>query len=582
VSWFEKFYPNWFGQCQSKCRKSPPFFVQTITILVMKKILAFGSVLLFATACNSTPTISNPEVEASIPSELNLSDPVAVQKAALKLWRKPIAKGSCSGCHGPDFFDLARIGSSDATITRRALADTATRSEAKALVQVVKNLRQKHKLPTENPLEFRPFQPGGAILPGATPVERDIAMGRQLERLEPTLMGARIDSLEAAKRAKDEMLKLDLRSIQIGIAYPRWSADLFHGADHGTMNDWISDVARVARPDTMSAWRALEDEYLSDPSNENFWRMYAAVDTLTAMKDITQDEAVQFSANKFKATLIGQHLLRTQALGRKDATQGALAFSYLQNSDYANVLKTAEFLPGKEIWGVGDATRALLGGAGLEKNPSRTDVISKGFPNFVADSIDPNMTVQNNEQAMRVSWFWLGFTVDPSLNRVSGSNSTKSAEYLVASLIQERMFLHNSFMTHQRMLHQGFTPEGTYKGKPKFTVNYGYFIGYNRQHLNWNEAKFGNVDPALKSVQQNLWTRFTLNGFRMSLYLYLDTLNAMTPTELVKEKLLETQKGTNIISSTYAVLTDGLNFYQPEHKAADNALIQQVISKLGF
>jgi hypothetical protein len=556
---------------------------------MLKLVIPFFALVLVV-ACGGTPTPepgspspANPSPASPSPGNPVISsDPVAAHQAALTLWRKPIPKGSCSACHGPDFFDLARIGSSDATIIRRALADSATPDEAAALVQAVKNLRVKHNLPLENPLEFRPFQPGGALLAGATPIERDIALGRQLERLQPTLMGARIDSLGAAQRARDEMLSVDLRSMPVGIAYPRWSADVFNGAAHGTMNDWVSDVARVAPPESLSAWRALEDAYLANPSNEHFWRMYAAVDALTAMKDITQAEAIRFASNKFKATLIGQHLLRTQALGRGDAMQGPLAFSYLQTSPYQNLLKTTEFLPGKEIWEVGDLTRAVLGGAGLEKTSVKTDALAKGFPNFVADSLDAGLSVEDNEQAMRLAWFWLGFTIDPSVNRISGSNSTKVSEYLVASLIEERMFLHNAFMTHQRMLHQGFTAGGTYKGNPKFTLNYSYFIGYNRQRLNWNESKFVKFDPALKSAQQDLWTRFTLNGFRMSLYLYLETLNAMTPAELAKEKLLETQKGTTLISTTYTVLTDSLNYYQPEHKIADDALIQRVVTKLGF
>ncbi|MFM2399403.1 MAG: hypothetical protein RL341_1560, partial [Pseudomonadota bacterium] len=49
---------------------------------------------------------------------------------ALTLWRNDDLakhpKGSCAGCHGADFFDLARIGSTSEDLARRAKIDGAS------------------------------------------------------------------------------------------------------------------------------------------------------------------------------------------------------------------------------------------------------------------------------------------------------------------------------------------------------------------------------------------------------------------------------------------------------------------------
>ncbi len=129
----------------------------------------------------------------------------------MQLWRNGDLsrhpKGSCAGCHGVDFFDLARIGSTDEDIVRRAIGDGVTSEQAEALRRAVRAMREDMRLPATDARTFRPFQPGGApLLPEATgsarvvAVERDVAFGRSIEARLPTRFGARIDSLEDAHR----------------------------------------------------------------------------------------------------------------------------------------------------------------------------------------------------------------------------------------------------------------------------------------------------------------------------------------------------------------------------------------------
>ncbi len=545
--------------------------------------------LALLSACGSSPA---PE------PLVDLGDPTAVSQTALNLWRKQQVKGSCSGCHGADFYDLARIGSSDFTIHRRATGDGASENEAKALVQAIHNTREKFQLAAENPLEFRPFQPGGAPLPGSTSIERDIALGHQLETLTPTLMGARVDSLEKAKSACSEMLAINLRSMPTGIIYPRWSSDAFNGTEMATMNDWVSDIAREPIPEKRLEWQALQSAYLKNPSDQNFWKMYAAVDTMTQPFAVTAGvDAINFTNQKFKAALIGQHLLRQEKISNSGFTQSKLAFSYLEKPEWQSIIKTSEFLPGNNLWEVGDNARTVLGNhnnmAGTDSQNAQKVLEARGFPKFVVDSVNAERSSFVHEEEVRLAWFWIGFTIDPSFARVSGSNSTKVGEYMIASLLNVNMHLHDSFFTNMRLCAKGILPEGNYKSTPAFKPDYGYFLGYGREILKWNWSKGDPIIPeAQKLEQQNLWHKFTANGFRMSLYLYLDTLEHFDAAGLAKERVwvlggdgiygVNPATGKSDDRAPWIPMQHHFTTYEPENASTDMALIAKVTAKLSL
>jgi hypothetical protein len=558
--------------------------------MVLRQFFAISVLtVLFLSACGSNPVLE-PLVD--------LGDPTAVSQTALNLWRKQQVKGSCSGCHGADFYDLARIGSSDFTIHRRATTDGATENEAKALVQAIHNAREKYQLVAENPLEFRPFQPGGAALPGNTTVERDIALGHQLETITPTLMGSPVDSLEKAQNACNEMLAINLRSMPTGIVYPRWSSDAFQGTEMATMNDWVSDIAREPKPENRLEWQALQSAYLENPSDQNFWKMYAAVDSMTQPFAVATDaEAINFTNEKFKAALIGQHMLRQEKVSNSSFIQGKLAFSYLEKPEWQGIIKTSEYLPGNNLWEVGDNARKVLGNhnnmAGVDVTNARKVLEARGFPKFAVDSVNADRSSFVHEEEVRLAWFWIGFTMDPSFARVSGSNSTKVGEYMIGSLLEANMHLHDSFFTNMRLCAKGILPEGNYKSTPAFKPDYGYFVGYGREMLRWNWNKGDPIIPdAQKLEQQNLWHRFTANGFRMSLYLYLNTLEHLDAAGLALEREwvlgkdgvygINPATGKTDDRAPWIPIQHHFKFYQPEQDSSDTALIAKVKTKLGL
>lgn len=558
---------------------------------------------------------------------------------ALRLWRNDDLsrhpKGSCAGCHGADFFDLARIGSTDTDIVRRAQIDGASADEAAALVQAVRKLRLDYRLPATDARRFRPFQPGGQVLlpdlseaPHLAAVRRDIAFGQQLQSLLPTWFGPRIGTMAEAERARDELLdlargsntaganprQLNLRNLPIGLSYPLWSADRHHGVAEGTLNDWLADIAHDPRPEFKAQWYALQDRWLADPSDENFWRMVDAVRTMTQVPLLgacTMDgmspalacgATDDFNRHKFVAALMGQHLMRQQAQGRNGFADGALAFAYLDTDPRFAFMRerpSPQFLP-NDLWEVGDSGRTML--ASSTRIGSFRDNLRKlGYPAFVVDSIDPDRTEAQEDQALRLAWFWIGFTFDPSFARIHASNSTQVGEYMVATLLDERMFMHNSFAAHMRLMASGFLPEANVVARTRparveqvakpFLMNYSYFIGYGRQRLNWNQnAQAGILFPqAMRDEQAALWQRFTANGFRAVSLLQTQALDREPlASDAAARERLRGMLEDRINPSTGAVtrgtlfsLRDNFSFYQPEHNAADDALLAALAAKAG-
>ena len=535
----------------------------------------------------------------------------AARERAMTLWRNGDPsrhpKGSCAGCHGADFFDLARIGSTDADVVRRATLDGATPDEAEALRAAIGHLREDLALPPTDARAFRPFQPGGAmLLPGlpgddhADPVRRDIAFGKGIEPRLPTLFGERIDSLEDAHRAARELLDIveganeaganpaltQLRDLPNGIPYPLWSADLHHG--EGTLNDWVADVAHEAPPGSRDAWFAVQDRYLDAPTRANFWRMYVAAEELVQTTQFghcahTGDYTFsvhacsasrRFSRAKFLSALIGQHQMRVPFDGRAEdlMDERALGFAYLTEDpafDFMLDRKGYQYLPAAP-WDIGDDARVMIHRS-KRVGSLREQLGTRGFPGFVVDSVGDARTTFVEEEDLRVAWFWQGFVMDPSFQRI-GEGTSRSAEYMVESFNNTNRFVHLSFSAHVRLVAKGFLQEANVERvnrqrhldlpTPRFRLDYSYFNGYGRPVLRWREdRKAGQLVPdALKDEQRALFHRMTANGYRMSLYLWLESMG----------------NGTEPKVENLDAILPHFDAYQPEHRDADVALLNRV------
>lgn len=523
-------------------------------------------------------------IQAGCPADVESN---ADEATALALWRKVGLKGSCSGCHGADYFDLARIGSSDATIMRRALADGATIAEANSLITAVKRTRTQLSIPVTDPLTFRPFQPGGELLAGARPLDRDFEFGKSLKTLQPFVMTPRTDgeptvnSLAAAKTALAELLALDLRTLKVGVAFPKWSSDFFNGNADGSLNDWIADLASEPATDAdRVTWRALQDAYLRDASDENFWAMFAAVDKYTTDLMPLASGAQSFTRQKFKSALLGQHLMRTQLRGRSGFVRGPVAFAYIETGPmralFENVasLKRFNYLPGGNMWEVGDDARATLGQQLTSPAaPVRDRLVALGMPQFVIDSVRADSRWRDAEEELRVSWFWLGFTFDQSLRRINGSNSTRSGEYMTASLLDAEMYFHQSFAAAKRVATQGTVAEklGT---TPIYAPHYSYSMAYGREILGWRTTPTGApiYPAAFRAEMEALWSQFVANHLRKDAYLYLEALQ--------NGSALRDANGVAIQDFPNCAALRHFAKYQPQFRVHDEALIYDLASSM--
>ena len=606
------------------------------------KRLSWASAVLALGLCSATLAQSGTSGSTTTAAQRHRDHQIA-----MTLWRNDIAakhpKGSCASCHGADFFDLARIGTPDTDIIRRAVIDGATPEEAEALRRAVLAMREQMRLPRTNPRQFRPFQPGGSVLRPELAsehwipanVQRDVAFAEQLRPLMPTWYGARIGTLAQAQRAREEMLdvargtntagantrRVQLRDLRVGFDYPLWSADKAHGAHEGTYNDWLSDLGFIPKPDQKVAWEALQNAYLANPNNHTFWAMYEAAGRMLQLAtplgactapspswaggaaNIRHETCARAEAGfkqKFKSALIGQHMLRMQAMGRlREFVNGPLAFAYLDTDARYRPLATTNWggrsmLP-SPLWEVGDLLgRVVLGGPDLKTlGPVSA---SLGLPKFVVDSIDANRSSHHEEQELRLAWMWLGFTFDPSFARMNAGNATRVGEYMVATLLDRKLFNHNAFMTHMRLMASTYLPEASTthdRASPTGVrrvandrlhevTHYSYFLAYSRNRLGSGHTAFTErgmpaPPPAAVDRATQLWSAQVSNGMRTTLILLRDELQNR-PQGLNRDWLQRTAADIQRAGAG-AWLTEfrqHWSTYQPQHAAADDALVQEV------
>jgi mono/diheme cytochrome c family protein len=186
-------------------------------------------------------------------------------------FRVPDKEGvACANCHAPDALDLAVIAYPDDAILRRAGLHVGP-EDAANIVDLVHAQRRRFNIGEACDRLWRPLQPGGEVLPGDTPREQDVAFGQELTDRGFKLATGRVETLADAYEVFDEMVATDLRRLPMGIPFPRWTEDGFNGDAHSTINDYLMGVGRV--PVDHDAWYALEDRYIRNPSQGNFFEV---------------------------------------------------------------------------------------------------------------------------------------------------------------------------------------------------------------------------------------------------------------------------------------------------------------------
>jgi hypothetical protein len=369
----------------------------------------------------------------------------------LKHWRKPDASGlACANCHAPDGIDLALLKFDDTTIRRRASphVDAAT---VEGVVKFINLVRKVNNITApKDPIEFRPFQPGGKVLPGATFAERDYNYQLELRKSLPTLGSGRIDTVEKAYKAKAELMAYNPRKHPIGIPFPRWAEDGFHGPAHATVNDWVPERPQVGKtPADNAALFALHDAYINDPSPQNLWAIQNAYGKITQAavfpdevgRTLT-DGAKSWSGTKQSAMMFGQHLLRMEHQGLDDsaARLGLPIMNSPTNEAFDPFFGLGNF-GNHSVIGPTDIPSGFL--AGLRPESRTPD----GFGRMLAT------------EGLLVEWWVLGWTFTPAL-----THTANWYEYFVQSIGGGRnsgqtMPTHQALIAWVMAMHRTFTPQ---------------------------------------------------------------------------------------------------------------------------
>ena len=457
----------------------------------------------------------------------------------LEAWRKPGATdagAACANCHAPDALDLAYFDFSDDDIRRRAAFHLEPEA-VERIVAFVHAQRTRYRIRPRDPRTHRPLQPGGDVLPGTTPAERDAAFGDMLAArglrfaTEPVLTRAE------ALAARDELLAVDLRGLPVGVAFNRWSEDPHSG--NATIADWLPDLPALPSGSAGALYDA-HDRYLADPTDAALVRLLGDTRALTSVP--FAGNGARLMEQKYASVLAAQHLFRDEV------TRGS-AWGRRPASAFFPVAMTRDNGP-NPVWEVGSFARdEKHGDVALPAHTLRR----------ISGSMRDEMT------AVRIPWFWAGWMFDVGLQRTNGSNATKSAEYLLHHLDDDfqtpgtgrgGMRVHAAFVVTKRILHEHEDP--AVPTADPFTTTYSNFSAYDRA---W---KWAPTDAARRAR----YVLMTENSFRLMLHLaeaHLEAGDAVNRAQVLR---------------TVDQMEDFFRWAETPHQAASLALAARVRAAL--
>jgi hypothetical protein len=433
---------------------------------------------------------------------------LTARQEGMEAWRRAGNHGNCAGCHSPDAFDLALIGYSDADITRRAL-DHVSAEDAGKIVRLVKAVRQDYGIERPlHPLHFRPLQPGQEVLPGATHTARDLAFANYLNDAVKLIWAKdRIESRAQAKAAQEQMLTLDLRKLRTGIPFDRWSEDHTRGAEHLSASEWLPMMGVQPKAGQASAWYALHDAYLADPTDANFWAYYTRIDEfLTPVEPAGYERGQAWSLLKYKSVQLAQHIMRHQSLAFPNPLAG-VAGTLAANRDTV--------LARNPLFRTGDHVRRFPLYADAA-NPSTV------FPAYLAPTIPATQAAlrDQNDNFLRV-WFWMGWVYDPAMLLSDSIFATVEGDYLYSSLLQHYK-VHHAFVV-------AMTSVAKANASPWFNAagvgvaGHGKWAAFNPfmvlHHIERNRS-----EPPANDARRAMHDRMYSNTARMWIYLVQEDL----------------------------------------------------------
>ncbi len=372
-------------------------------------------------------------------------------------WRKPDPAGAaCANCHSPDAIDLALLGFPDEAILRRTAAHLPP-ADAEKLVDLVHAQRQRYKI--ERPCDplWRPLQPGGEPLPGNTPDEQDAAFLGELKRLNLFVATGKVVTLDDAKRARDEITGINLRTLRIGIPLPRWTEDGFRGAAHKSIDDHMPAVPHAPKD---AAWYAKNDAYLSNPTDA------AMLDLVNSVEGMTNDRG--FLASTPVINACGAERAGFFISDVADAKyRGVLIISHLMRM----ALKSQSTWPDLPLAPFPDNAKPLnpfffIGGQNAERicpypyDADSRPAVAKALPKMASSELSAEDIRTNDflslSRAMAHHWMTLGQIYDQTLFQSEGQPNNKLQYWVSDNTFLQRDVHAPFYYVHRVLVQQAY------------------------------------------------------------------------------------------------------------------------------
>ncbi len=452
------------------------------------------------------------------------------------MWRKPgtIQNGAaCATCHSPDGIELAEYAFDDDDIRRRAMPHLGPEGSQR-IVEYIHDLRKKLGITKlRDPNLDRPLQPGGEILPGKTPADRDLAFGRELQSKLPALFGSPIRDEDQAAIAEHQILALSPTTLKIGIPLSRLSEDVVHGSEHASISQWLPEEPPIIAKDQLDNWYDQESIYLQNPTALNLQTLLKLHAKLVNVNLLPGLAAI--SAVKFRSLLVLQDRMR-------------------RGVESANLVVTDEMKPlgsYNVFWELGEFARDML-----RYNPRGLQMSTETQSKKLGE-----IPLGDQLKQIRVTWFWLGWLSDQGLFKTSHDVSARYGLWLSQSLNEDGPYpIHSIYSNARRQAVISNDLEAW--AEP---------IERRRRIWDMGGARaFHSYDTFLPSEStgeyRRLYVIFTANCFRMSLQLFKRSIEQ---TGIVWVK----------ISSRAIVkeMTDWLGRVQPDQTVEDEKLKEQLL-----
>lgn len=308
------------------------------------------------------------------------------------LWAKPGKDGlSCSSCHTPSGREVWSSAIRLADVKRRAL-NHLSEVDASRLEDEVSRLRAQHSA-SKGP--ERPFAPDHYSAANLSVKERDERFRDHLFQIAPRLTKGRVWTLADAAKASRELRATRLERVQTQILLDPLSRDPVRASDGPMLGDWIPDVG-LSPAGTKAFERACAEHRRLDG---NF-------DLPAISQAVTKVEGPPTTAIAQLALLKRMALLHWQTRLETGRNPRLVKLSATMNED--------------PVWAVGNFARRVKGLKPDQLGLDRATALRMG--------VEWDKPVDHDQSAL--SWMWVGWMLDPSLQTTSFDAFARNGQYL--------------------------------------------------------------------------------------------------------------------------------------------------------